>query len=275
MKEFLEYRLIEFDGYHLSVSQLIIISILFVVFYAVVFLLKRVLKRIADRKGLSDGSFLSIYQIVKYLIWITFFFVSLSVLNINISVILAGSAALLVGLGLGIQQLFNDYASGIVMLIERTVKIGDVIELDDGTVGKVLSIGIRTSTIETRDNIAIIIPNSKFVDNSVINWSHIKAKTRFNVSIGVAYGTDVKLVRSILLDIAENNKSIVKKPKPFILFKDFGESSLDFSLVFWLNETWAAEKIKSDVRFQINTEFAKNNIQIPFPQRDIHMIKND
>jgi len=275
LKEFLEYRLIEFDGYHLSVSQLIIISILFVVFYAVVFLLKRVLKRIADRKGLSDGSFLSIYQIVKYLIWITFFFVSLSVLNINISVILAGSAALLVGLGLGIQQLFNDYASGIVMLIERTVKIGDVIELDDGTVGKVLSIGIRTSTIETRDNIAIIIPNSKFVDNSVINWSHIKAKTRFNVSIGVAYGTDVKLVRSILLDIAENNKSIVKKPKPFILFKDFGESSLDFSLVFWLNETWAAEKIKSDVRFQINTEFAKNNIQIPFPQRDIHMIKND
>ena len=275
MKEFLEYRLIEFDGYHLSVSQLIIISILFVVFYAVVFLLKRVLKRIADRKGLSDGSFLSIYQIVKYLIWITFFFVSLSVLNINISVILAGSAALLVGLGLGIQQLFNDYASGIVMLIERTVKIGDVIELDDGTVGKVLSIGIRTSTIETRDNIAIIIPNSKFVDNSVINWSHIKAKTRFNVSIGVAYGTDVKLVRSILLDIAENNKSIVKKPKPFVLFKDFGESSLDFSLVFWLNETWAAEKIKSDVRFQINTEFAKNNIQIPFPQRDIHMIKND
>jgi small-conductance mechanosensitive channel len=275
LKEFLEYRLIEFDGYHLSVSQLIIISILFVVFYAVVFLLKRVLKRIADRKGLSDGSFLSIYQIVKYLIWITFFFVSLSVLNINISVILAGSAALLVGLGLGIQQLFNDYASGIVMLIERTVKIGDVIELEDGTVGKVLSIGIRTSTIETRDNIAIIIPNSKFVDNSVINWSHIKAKTRFNVSIGVAYGTDVKLVRSILLDIAENNKSIVKKPKPFVLFKDFGESSLDFSLVFWLNETWAAEKIKSDVRFQINTEFAKNNIQIPFPQRDIHMIKND
>ncbi len=274
MKEFLEYRLIEFDSYHLSVSQLIIISILFVIFYTIVFLLKRVLKRIAERKGLSDGSFLSIYQIVKYLIWISFFFVSLSVLNINISVILAGSAALLVGLGLGIQQLFNDYASGIVMLIERTVKIDDVIELDDGTVGKVLSIGIRTSTIETRDNIAIIIPNSKFVDNSVINWSHIKAKTRFNVSVGVAYGTDIKHVRSILLDIADSNKSIVKKPKPFVLFKDFGESSLDFSLVFWLNETWAAERVKSDIRFQINTEFAKNKIQIPFPQRDIHMIKN-
>jgi len=274
LKEFLEYRLIEFDSYHLSVSQLIIISILFVIFYTIVFLLKRVLKRIAERKGLSDGSFLSIYQIVKYLIWISFFFVSLSVLNINISVILAGSAALLVGLGLGIQQLFNDYASGIVMLIERTVKIDDVIELDDGTVGKVLSIGIRTSTIETRDNIAIIIPNSKFVDNSVINWSHIKAKTRFNVSVGVAYGTDIKHVRSILLDIADSNKSIVKKPKPFVLFKDFGESSLDFSLVFWLNETWAAERVKSDIRFQINTEFAKNKIQIPFPQRDIHMIKN-
>jgi len=274
LKEFLEYRLIEFDGYHLSVSQLIIISILFVIFYTIVFLLKRVLKRIAEKKGLSDGSFLSIYQIVKYLIWISFFFVSLSVLNINISVILAGSAALLVGLGLGIQQLFNDYASGIVMLIERTVKIDDVIELDDGTIGKVLSIGIRTSTIETRDNIAIIIPNSKFVDNSVINWSHIKAKTRFNVSVGVAYGTDIKHVRSILLDIADNNKSIVKKPKPFVLFKDFGESSLDFSLIFWLNETWAAERVKSDIRFQINTEFAKNKIQIPFPQRDVHMIKN-
>lgn len=273
MKDFLEYRLLEFDGYHLSVSQLIIILILFVIFYAILFLLKRVLKKIAERKGLSNGSFLSIYQIVKYLIWISFIFVSLSVLNINISVILAGSAALLVGLGLGIQQLFNDYASGIVMLIERTVKINDVIELDDGTVGKVLSIGLRTSTIETRDNIAIVIPNSKFVDNSVINWSHIKEKTRFNVGIGVAYGTDVELVRNTLLNIADKNNSIVKKPKPFVLFKDFGESSLDFSLIFWLDETWAAERIKSEIRFQINNEFAKNKIQIPFPQRDIHMIK--
>ena len=252
---------------------MIIILILFVIFYVLLFALKRVLKRIAEKKGLSEGSFLSIYQIFKYILWITYVFTSLNVIGINISVILAGSAALLVGLGLGLQHLFNDYASGIVLLIERTIKISDIIELDDGTVGKVLSIGLRTSTVETRDNIAIVIPNSKFISNNVINWSHIKTKTRFRVNIGVAYGSDVNLVKNILLEIAKNHPKIASKPESLVQFVDFGESSLDFSLIFWLNETWRAEKIKSDIRFSINEEFIKNKIQIPFPQQDIHIIK--
>jgi small-conductance mechanosensitive channel len=195
-------------------------------------------------------------------------------MGLKISIFLASAAALLVGVGLGLQQLFNDIASGIVLLFEGSIKIDDVIELDNNIIGRVILLGIRTSKIKTRDDVVIIVPNSKLVNDNIINWSHMDKKTRFNVKVGVAYGSDVKLVKKLLLKCATTNRNIYEKPMPFVRFLDFGESSLDFQLFFWVKNSFIVENLKSDLRFSINQSFEGNNIQIPFPQRDVHIKSN-
>ena len=149
-----------------------------------------------------------------------------------------------------------------------------MVELDDGEIGKVKEITFRTTKIETRDNIILIVPNSKFLDSNVINWSHIQKRTRFYVQVGVAYGSDVELVEKVLLESTNNHKDISKTPKPFVRFYDFGSSSLDFQVYFWTDKSFEVENIKSDLRFEIDKQFRKNKIQIPFPQRDVHIKSN-
>ena len=196
-------------------------------------------------------------------------------LGVEISILLASIAALLVGVGLGIQQLFNDLASGIILLIERKLRIDDVIQLEDGEVGKVTNIGLRTSEIKTRDDIIMIIPNSKFVNDKIINWSHIDQNTRFHVNVGVAYGSDVNIVTECLLKCAHEHSEVSKSPEPFVRFEDFGDSSLDFQLFFWVEKSFIVERIKSDIRYLIYKAFDDHKIQIPFPQRDLHIIEKN
>ncbi len=271
IKELLNYTIVDFDNIQVSVYHIILVILIFFILFGLLGLIKRVLKKAVKKGKVEAGSVYSIYQIIKYFVWVFYVIISLQTVGFNLTVLLAGSAALLVGLGLGIQQLFNDYASGIIMLFERNVKIGDIMELEDKTVGKVIFIGLRTSKIETRDNIVLIIPNHKFINDNIINWSHIEADTRFDLNVGVAYGSDVELVKTILLDCANNHQDINKNPKPIVLFKDFGSSSLDFSLLFWTKKTWRIEPIRSDLRFAIDKSFRENKVEIPFPQTDVHI----
>jgi small-conductance mechanosensitive channel len=196
----------------------------------------------------------------------------LDTLGIRLTLLLAGSAALLVGIGLGLQQVFKDIVSGFFLLFEGNLKVGDVVELE-GDVGIVKEIGFRTTKIENRDNIILIIPNSKFIGENVINWSHIEQKTRFSVDVGVAYGSDVELVKKVLLECARDHQEVTEYPKPFVRFDDFGNSSLDFQLFFWTDNAFRVENIKSDLRFAIDKKFRENKITIPFPQRDVHIKK--
>jgi len=271
LKNILQYDILEFDDVNISVYHIVLIVIIFFILLGLLRLIKRFLKKAVKKGKVEAGSVYSIYQIVKYFIWVFYFIIALQTVGFNLTVLLAGSAALLVGLGLGIQQLFNDYASGIIMLFERNVKIGDIMELEDKTVGKVIFIGLRTSKIETRNNIVLIIPNHKFINEKIINWSHIEADTRFDLKVGVAYGSDVELVKEILLKVAVNHSAINKNPEPSVLFKDFGDSSLDFALMFWTKETWRIEPIRSDLRFAIDKAFRENSVEIPFPQTDVHI----
>ncbi len=233
--------------------------------------IRRIFRGFIDSGRLEKSTSWSIFQIIKYFIWVIVSVIVIESLGVDISIFLASIAALLVGVGLGIQQLFNDIASGIILLIERNLKIDDVIQLEDGIVGRVVNIGIRTSEIRSRDDIIMIIPNSHFVNDRIINWSHIEQTTRFNIKVGVAYGSDVRLVEKVLIECALSNDKIQKSPKPIVRFDDFGESSLDFIIFFWANHLFEIERIKSDIRFEINDAFIKNNIEIPFPQRDVHM----
>ncbi len=271
LKEFLDQILFSTSKLSISVSDILIVVAIIVATKAIIALLKKIFNRQVTRRNLDIGKSHAVLQLIKYILWIAAIIICLDTLGINITILLAGSAALLVGLGLGLQHVFQDFISGIILLFEGTIKIGDIVELQDKTVGRVMEIGLRTSKIETRNNIIMIIPNSKFIADSVINWSHIEKRSRFSVHVGVAYGSDVELVRKILIDCALQHQEVSKKPNPFVKFENFGESSLDFELYFWTSNNFGVEIIKSDLRFMINKQFKENGVRIPFPQRDVHM----
>ena len=186
--------------------------------------------------------------------------------------LLAGSAALLIGIGLGLQEVFKDFVSGIILLFDGTIRVSDIIEVD-GVVGRVQEIRLRASELETRDGIIIIIQNSSFITGNVINWTHNRKLTRFTVVVGVAYGSDIEKVRKVLVQCAMAHDDVVKTPEPTVLFSEFGDSQLTFTLQFYSRSVFKIEFVKSDIRFIIDKAFRENNITIPFPQRDVHMRK--
>ena len=275
LKEFLEKHLIEIKGYILTPYDIIIAILIFVGTWIVLRLVKRIILRKAVLH-IETGTAMAVYQLVSYFLWFFAFILILQTIGVNITYLVASSAALLVGLGLGIQQIFNDIVSGFFLLFEGNVKVGDVIQFNnisntDEIVATVKKINLRTSKVETRDNVIIIVPNSKLISDNVINWSTLDKKTRFYVEVGVAYGVDVHLVRDILMRVANDDSRIVKSPPPFVRFEDFGNSSLNFRIFFFTQESFRVRNIKSDLRFHIYGEFAKNNITIPFPQQDVYI----
>ena len=229
--------------------------------------------KIYQAKKIDVGSQFAVNQLIKYVIYLITIIVCFNVLGIDMSLILGGAAALLVGVGLGLQQTFNDFVSGLVILFERSVSVGDILEFDS-TIGIVRKIGIRASTIETRGNTSIVVPNHMLVNEKVVNWNHYNQRVRFNVDVGVAYGSDTTLVKKLLLKSLEENPYVEKFPAPFVRFLNFGSSSLDFSLYFFSRNLLVIEDIKSDIRLKIDFLFREHNISIPFPQSDIH-IKRD
>ena len=232
-------------------------------------------KVIVNRGNISDlerGRRLSVYKLLQYVFWVVAVLVGLESVGFQITVLLAGSAALLVGIGLGLQEVFKDFVSGVILLFDGTIRVSDIIEVD-GTVGRVREIRLRASELETRDGIVLIIPNSRFITGNVVNWTHNHKLTRFSVVVGVAYGSDVEKVKNVLVSCAASNPEVVKNPAPFVFFTDFADSQLTFSLMFYSRSVFRIEFVKSEIRFAIDKAFRENGITIPFPQRDIHVRK--
>lgn len=272
INEFLKYPLITIADFTLTPLKLIGIAAVFVGANLVLLLLNRVLKAFFHRRQIDRGRQFAIQQVVKYILYTVTILLALQASGIQLSLIWGGAAALLVGVGLGLQQTFNDLVSGIIILIEGTVEIGDTVFVD-GMVARVKNIGIRTSKVENRDHIVIIIPNSKLVVNNVTNWSSNNAPTRFRVNVGVSYNSDIHLVTRLLLDVASKHPEVLEIPEPSVQFLDFGDSSLNFCLLYFSNKTFSAEAVKSDLRYAIMDSFRENKVEIPFPQRDL-WIKN-
>ena len=270
-REFMEFDIIETKEFDVTVYEILIILIILIFTMLFMRVLKRVFRARVKKKEFDSGRSHAILQILKYVVYIVVILVSFEIVGIQLTLLLAGSAALLVGLGLGLQQIFQDIMSGIAILFEGSLKVGDIVEIKDNLIGKVIEVGLRTSKLETRDNIIMVVPNSKFVTDIVINWSHIEKKTRFHIDVGVAYGSDVDKVTRVLLQCAEDNKKVSPSPLPYVRFNDFGNSSLDFQLYFWTTETFEVEYIKSEIRYKIDAAFRANKVQIPFPQRDVHI----
>ncbi len=271
LKKFLNYVLVETKNFDVTVYDVLIVLLVLVITSLLIRALSRLFHRGKKFSFIDPARSHTVFQILKYFIWVAAIIISLETIGLKLTFLLAGSAALLVGLGLGLMDIFKDIMSGVAILFEGSLKVGDVVEIHDGIVGKVVEIGLRTSKIETRDNIIMVIPNSKFVTDIVINWSHMEKKTRFHVDVGVAYGSDVDKVTRILLECADRQEKISSSPKPFVRFKDFGNSSLDFQLFFWTTENFRVEFIKSEIRYKIDAAFRAEGVQIPFPQRDVHI----
>ncbi|MGB0523284.1 MAG: mechanosensitive ion channel family protein [Flammeovirgaceae bacterium] len=271
IKKILNFNLISFDHYQLTVLGLvIIIGGYFVLWKALNLFAARINKLFFIRGRIDSGRQHSIVLIVKYAANTIFILFCLQLIGINLSLVLTGSAALLVGLGFGIQSIFNDLVSGVIILFEGNVDKGDIVDAG-GLVGEVEKLGIRTSHVRTREGVTIAVPNSKFVSENVINWTHEEQSARFMVGVGVAYGSDVQLVKELLLNCAKEHPDVASTPSSFVRFVNFGNSSLDFELYFWSEHIWVIENIKSDLRFAIDATFREHKITIPFPQRDVHM----
>ncbi len=271
LNEIINFSLIEIEGYTLKVSTLIMLT-LFILFSAI---LLKILKKVIYRSTKFDsGKKFSIYNLCKYFIIFFCFIISLQIIGFDLSVLMAGSAALLVGIGFGLQSVFSDFISGIIILVDASVKVNDVIELDS-IVGTVKEINFRTTTVMTRDEKYIIIPNSDLTSNRLINWTHSQVTSRFEVEVGVDYSSDVILVMDILVKAVNKHPKVLKTPKPFVRFTEFADSSLNFNILFWSDDIFRIENVKSEIRVEIFRLFKENNIQIPFPQRVLHMQKED
>jgi small-conductance mechanosensitive channel len=269
-KEFLNYSIDISEGIHIDVKTILFVILVFFLTGLFLKLIKKIVNRKLDQE--DKGKFKAVFSVIKYFVYTIVLVIALESSGIKVGVILAGSAALLVGIGLGLQTLFQDIMSGIFILVDKSLHVNDIIEIE-GKVGKVEEIRLRTTRAVTIDDKVLIIPNHKFLTNSLFNWTQNGTQTTEGVELGVAYGSDVDLVKNILIDVAKSHPEVLNTKAPKVLFTSFGDSALRFTLLFVINNSYDHLAIKSDLRFAIVKKFRENNITIPFPQRDIHLIK--
>ena len=210
-------------------------------------------------------------SIVRYVFIAIGFIVILQTVGIDLSTVTVLAGALGIGVGFGLQTITNNVVSGLILLFERPIKIGDRIEVGQVT-GDVVNISVRATTVITNDNIAIIIPNSEFISSKVTNWSYTTRDVRFNFPVGVSYREDPEIVRKLLLEVADSHPGVLKDVKPDVLFQEFGDSSLNLILRVWTRAyTDRPGVLRSELNYAISRKFREHGIEIPYPQRDIHI----
>ena len=268
LRAILEYQLLHIGDYVLTVSNVLGVVLIWLAVWVLLRIARRVIYRGLKTMVGDRGRRHSLFLIVQYIAWVLATMGIFRVVGLDISVLLAGSAAFLVGIGLGLQQIFRDIASGVFLLFEGTIEVGDVIQVD-GTVGKVEQINLRTSTVLTRDGLTMIVPNHKFIVERVVNWSHQdKTPARFSVTATVNYNNDEKLVRQLLLDCAEEHPDVVTDDPdrpPQARLTDFTKTDMVFEMLFWTHRKFEVENVRSDLRFALRERFRQHNIQEPPP----------
>ncbi len=274
LKEIFEYNFINTDHFTISLLDLVLILVVILATWTATLFIRRYFYRKARAGKTEQGTATSITQLFKYVCWFIAIIICLHIADVNVGIIIASSAAVMVGVGFGLQQLFKDLISGVFILFEGNIHVGDLMEVQNGVVGRVIHIGIRTSEIITGENHTVIVPNSQFLSDAVINWTNNKEQlTRSSITIGVGYESNIRLVEKILLEVATAHPSINQYNKPFVRFQDFGDSALIFELFFFTDDSTIRDNVKSDLRFQIFDRFNEQGISIPFPQRDVRIIK--
>lgn len=244
------------------------------VFFLSKLISRLVVDRILTRYGTEKGVSYAIATIIRYIFIFIGLIVVIQTAGIDLSALTILAGALGVGIGFGLQNITNNFISGIIVLFERPIKVGDRVELPElnHLTGDVVNISIRSTTIMTNDNIAILVPNSKFVSDTVINWSYNDTNVRFNIPVAVAYKEDPEEIRRLLIDVAQKHPGVLADPSPDVLFDEYGENSLNFMLRLYTNEYSKKPKVlKSELYYEIFKLFKEKGIEIPFPQRDVYI----
>jgi small-conductance mechanosensitive channel len=271
IKEFLGLSLIQSNNINITIGALI--AVVFA-FWFTSFLLRMIRKFVTRKLPVEDtNKFISIFQFIKYLVYLFVIMFALNISGVNISVLLTASAAIFIGLGFALQQLFQDLIAGILIIVEQSLKVGDIIEIN-GKVGRVQRISLRSTRAYTRNHRVMIIPNHMFMNDLLFNWTQNNTVVRDNITIQVAYGSDTRLAEQLLYDSLKNIPAILTEPKPNVLFDNFGESWLDFVVNFYVNDAFVVQTTKSDLRFEVDKNFRANHIIVPFPQRELYINAN-
>lgn len=268
-REILDFKLFTVGKADISVSSLIFLVIFIL---ALNFIVKIIRKLIYRSQKLDESKKFTIFSLIKYVLYVVGFILGMNMIGINVSVLMGASAALLVGIGLGLQNIFSDFVSGIVLLLDSSIKVGDIIEVDN-LVCQVKEINLRTTTVLTRDDKYVILPNTFFTKNNLFNWTHSNLNSRFDIQVGVAYSSDVQTVMDILKSVTAANPKVVKTPEPFVRFNDYADSALIFNVYFWSSDPFRVENLKSELRVKYFEAFREHDIEIPFPQRVVHQAK--
>jgi small-conductance mechanosensitive channel len=272
LEEWLYFPIFKIGDTQLTLWTIVYFLLLVVLLFVVAGRLRKLLvERVLIRTYLDAGARAAVGSIVRYLVLLVGLLVALQTVGIDLTTFNVIAGAVGIGVGFGLQNIASNFISGIIILFERPVKVGDRIEVGDVN-GDVIEIGARATTVITNDNIAIIIPNSKFISENVINWKHNDDKVRFRVPIGVAYGSDVRKVERLLLEVANENEDVLADPAPKVFFLAFGDSSLNFQLRVWTRAmVHRRGAFVSALNFAIDEKFRQHGVEIPFPQRDLHI----
>ena len=246
----------------------------FIVFIALAFvvstLAQRGVRTIFSRRGVDQGVQYALTRLLHYLILAVGIFLALDNLGISVTALAGLGAILAVGIGFGLQNIAQNFVSGVILLLERPVKKGDYVEVG-GIKGTVREIHSRATVVTTIDNVDIIVPNGQFITEQVVNQTYDTRRIRVRIEVGVAYGSDTALVKETLLRVASRHEAVLTDPPPLVLFTEFGDSSLDFALLVWIGDPLRQPVITSELRFAIDAAFRDAEIEIPFPQRDLHL----
>ena len=272
LEELLNISLINLGESKLTIGLLLTLIFSFIALFVISEWLRRLLvNKILKRYDITTGTRQSIGTMVKYLLILAGIFSILQTNGIDLSAFGVLAGAIGVGIGFGLQNVTNNFISGLIILFEQPIKVGDRIEVGDVT-GDVIKISARSTMIVTNDNITIIVPNSQFIDSQVINWSHSDRMVRFNFPVGISYKENPQRVKEILLDVAKKNSGVLNTPETDVLFSDYGDNSINFTLRVWTSEYINRPNVlKSQLYYEVFKRFGEEGIEIPFPQRDLHL----
>jgi len=259
-------------GHHsITVLELVEVAAVILAARVLLALLRRGLRRAKRVSAMDEGKRFIIRRLVTSTVWTVTALMVLSIFGVDLTALWAGSAALLVGVGIGLQGFFNDVVSGFVLLFEGGVAVGNVLEVD-GKLVRVERIDLRSTRVVTVAGELIVLPNAKVAGEAVVNLSQGDRAMRIRVNIGVAYGSDVALVSRLLAEAMSEQPEVLPTPEPAVFFQDFADSSLNFSVMGWLDDPWDRMAIQSRVRTAIDAKFREHGVSIPFPQRDLHIV---
>ena len=261
------------EGYSVTVSKLItalavFLSSFFLSSWGSHLIKRKMIQRFKASLTAANG----VQRIVFYILWVAFALIALNIVKIPLTAFAFMGGAFAVGIGFGMQNIFNNLISGFIVIFSRPFKVNDIVDVM-GTQGTVEDIGSRSTTIKTWDGFDVILPNRYFLENSVTNWTKSDLKKREILKVSVSYDADTREVEKILLDVAKGHSQVLKNPAPFVIFRNFGDSALEFEIYYWIELiTSSGIKVSSDMRHHIMAVFAREGISIPYPQRDIHIV---